>query len=110
MTADIAPLTGRSRLTDVGRVMGSWSAGRASPARGGVLGMLEVKSRYQHQQTRAAAGREGCRVMDAARKNRRPGARAGEGVLEVVAGPDGGLGGEPWCGGCCEVYGSWLAF
>jgi hypothetical protein len=57
-----------TRLTEVGGVMCSWSAGRASPARGGVEGMLLVKSRYQHQQTRAAAAREGCRSMDAARK------------------------------------------
>ena len=57
-----------ARLTEVGGVMFTWSACCASPARGGVEGMLLVKSRYQHQQTRAAAAREGCRSMDAARK------------------------------------------
>jgi hypothetical protein len=45
---------------------------------------------YQHQQTRAAAAREGCREMDATRKNRRPGGGARVGVLEAVAGPGGG--------------------
>jgi hypothetical protein len=64
-----------TRLTEAGGVMFSWSAGRASPARGGVEGMLLVKSRYQHQQTRAAAAREGCRSMDGRVNNRRPGVR-----------------------------------
>jgi hypothetical protein len=67
-----------TRLTEVGGVMFSWSAGRASPARGGVEGMLLVKSRYQHQQTRAAAAREGCRSMDGRVNNRRPGVRGWE--------------------------------
>jgi hypothetical protein len=67
-----------TRLTEAGGVMFSWSAGRASPARGGAEGMLLVKSRYQHQQTRAAAAREGCRSMDGRVNNRRPGVRGWE--------------------------------
>lgn len=50
------------------------------------MGMLLVGRGYQHQQTRAAAAREGCREMDAARKNRRPGCRGREEVLVAVAG------------------------
>lgn len=69
---------------------GRWSGGSASPARGYIEGIGVVLARYQHQQTRAATARgEGCREMDAARKNRRPGGERLEGVLEAVTGPVG---------------------
>jgi hypothetical protein len=66
---------------------------------------------YQHQQTRAAAAREGYREMDAARKNRRPGGGAVGGVLVVVTGPGGGVV-SAGCGGClvrcCGSFGCLL--
>lgn len=73
--------------------MGSGLDAEASPARGTLEGFGVVKRRCQHQQTRAAAAREGCRREDAARKNRRPCERGGDGVLEVVTGPVVGVGG-----------------
>lgn len=73
LTGDIASLTGRSRLTEADRVMDSRVCGESSPARGVWECIGVIVRGYQHQQTRAAAAREGCRVMDAARKNRRPG-------------------------------------
>ena len=58
---------------------------------GWVWAWLVVGSCININRTRAAAAREGCREMDAARKNRRPGVWARDGVLEAVTGP-------VWCG------------
>jgi hypothetical protein len=70
--------------------MGSWVGGESSPARvvGKGMWVVVIVRGYQHQQTRAAAAREGCREMDATRKKSRPGGRGRDGVLEAVTGPD----------------------
>jgi hypothetical protein len=68
---------------------------------------------YQHQQTRAATAREGCREMDAARKKSRPGGRGRDGVLEAVTGPGVVVDGYWRCGvvvrlsGAATRFGGW---
>lgn len=58
---------------------------------GWVYAWLVVGSCININRTRAAAAREGCREMDAARKNRRPGVWTRAGVLEGRGGTCGGV-------------------
>jgi hypothetical protein len=72
--------------------------------------VVVVVREYQHQQTRAATAREGCREMNAARKKSRPGGRGRDGVLEAVTGPGVVVDGHWRCGVVVRLSGAATRF